>query len=124
MDLSLCSDANIQIFYAIKNSSSLDLNTISTFNDLGVDVFNINDSFFRDLCHPCSIPDNISEDDIVLEDRIKDLYQNYSLCDEGCNYTEFNITNMIVSCDCIWPVKNRMAPMRKQNTFSEKITFP
>ena len=100
LDLSLCNDSNIQIFYSIKDSSSLDLDTISTFQDLGVDIFNINDLFFNDICHPCEIPDTISDDDIVLEDRIKDIYQNYSLCDEGCNYTEFNVTNMLISCDC------------------------
>ena len=41
-----------------------------------------------------------SKNDIVLEDRIKDIYQNYSLCDQGCEYKEFNIENMTISCDC------------------------
>ena len=49
---------------------------ISRFKDLGVDIFNINDSFFNDICHPYSD----SKNDIILEDRIIDIYQNYSLC--------------------------------------------
>ena len=95
LDLSLCDDTNIKIVYAVKNNS-LDLSSISSFNDLGIDIFNINDSFFNDICHPYSD----SKNDIVLKDRIKDIYQNYSLCDSGCTYEEFNYSDMIITCDC------------------------
>ena len=37
---------------------------------------------------------------MILEDRIKYIYQNYSLCDDGCTYNEINTENMTVSCDC------------------------
>ena len=95
MDLSLCNDSNIQIFYALKDNS-LDINYISSFQDSGIDIFNINDSFFNDICHSYSESNN----DVILKDRIKFIYQNYSLCDDGCTYTEINTENMTVSCDC------------------------
>ena len=51
LDLSLCNDSNIQIFHSIKNSSLIDLNSISSFKNIGIDILNINDSFFNDICH-------------------------------------------------------------------------
>ena len=63
---------------------------------MDVDIFNINDSFFNDICFSYSESDN----DIVLEDRIKDIYQNYSLCDKGCTYNGIDLLNKIISCNC------------------------
>ena len=51
----------------------------------------------NNICYPYS---DDSKNDIVLEDRIKDIYQNYSFCDEGCTYNDINTTYMIISCDC------------------------
>ena len=93
LDLSKCT--NIEMFYSVKDDS-LNMSKISDFKDLGVDLFDIYDSFFNDICRPHSEGDN----DVVLEDRIKNLYQNYSLCDEGCEYKGFNIRYKVISCDC------------------------
>ena len=95
LDLSVCNDVEIQIYYSLKDNS-LDIDFISSFKDSGVDIFNINDSFFNDICHPYSD----SNDDLVLEDRIKYIYQNYSLCDGDCIYNEFNIQYNTILCDC------------------------
>ena len=94
LNLSKC-NSNIQILFSL-NNNSLDLNSISDFQNSGIDIFNINDSFFNDICYPHSN----SENDVILKDRIKDIYQNYSLCDEGCNYNAFIIENNSISCDC------------------------
>ena len=96
LNLDLCKDANIQIFYSIKDDILLDIEMINYLKNLGFDVFNINDSFFWDVCQPYSN----SENDLILEDRIKDLYQNYSLCEEGCTYNNISLENMTVLCDC------------------------
>ncbi len=95
LDLSICKDIDIEISYAMKDNS-LDMNSISEFKDKGIDIFNIDDSFFNDICHPYSDSNN----DIVLEDRIKDIYQNYSLCDDGCTYNGLDLINKTISCDC------------------------
>ena len=95
LDLSLCNETNIKIFYAIKNNL-LNISSISAFKDFGVDVFNIKDSFFNDICSPYSD----SKNDMVLKDRIKYIFKNYSLCDEGCIYDEFNIEYNTISCNC------------------------
>ena len=48
LDLSICNDSNIKIFYGIKNNTNLDKSIINSFKDSGVDVFNISDEFFND----------------------------------------------------------------------------
>ena len=35
-----------------------------------------------------------------LGDRIKYLYQNYSLCEIGCTYNNIDIENMNIACNC------------------------
>ena len=37
---------------------------------------------------------------MILEDRIKYLYQNYSLCKSGCTYDYLDIENMNIACNC------------------------
>ena len=96
LDLSLCNNANVQIIYSLKDNSTINISYISSFKDLNIDIFNINDSFFNYICQSYSESNN----DVVLEDRIKDIYQNYSLCEQGCAYKEFIIENMSVLCDC------------------------
>ena len=102
LDLSLCNNTNIKIFYLIKSNTTIDFSFISTFKDLNIDILNINDSFFNDICIPYSDPKN---DDVVLKDRLNDIYQNYLLCEEGCVYKDTNIETMTISCDC--DVKNQ-----------------
>ena len=96
LDLSLCSELNTHIHYAIKNNSKLDISSISEFKENGVDLLNIKDRFFNDLCYSYSD----SENDMILEDRIKYLYQNYSLCESGCTYDYLDIENMNIACNC------------------------
>ena len=67
LDLSLCNDSNIQIFYIIKTNSSFNISFVSSFKDLNIDILNAKDSFFNDICVPYSDDEN----DVVLSDRIK-----------------------------------------------------
>ena len=38
--------------------------------------------------------------DLILEDRIKDIYQDFTLCEEGCYSDKIDINNMLISCQC------------------------
>ena len=96
LNLSICKNANIQVFYSIKNNSQADFESAKYFKQSGIDIFNINDSFFNDICEPYSEYDN----DLILEDRIKDKYQNYSLCEIGCTYEKMDFENMAIICNC------------------------
>ena len=96
LDLSVCKNIETKINYAIKEDSNLDLSKISNYKNLGVDILNINDDFFTNLCYAFSSSNN----DMILEDRIKYIFQNYSLCEEGCSYNSLNIEQRSISCDC------------------------
>ena len=95
LNLSVCNDTDIEIFFLL-NDDTYDFSSYNYFKNSDVNIFNINDSFFNDICHPYSN----SKNDIILEDRIKDIYQNYSLCDQGCKFKEINFDNKTISCDC------------------------
>ena len=96
LDLTLCKDIDTRIHYNIKNNTNLDLSSISNFKSLGFDLLNINDKFFTDLCQSYSDSGN----DMILSDRIKFLYKNYSLCEEGCDYNNIDTENQMIACDC------------------------
>ena len=96
LNLSICNNVNVQVVYSMKNDTNLDISKINSFKDSPVDIFDINDDFFNDVCQPYSDSGN----DLILEDRIKNIYQNFSLCEEGCIYNDISLENMTVSCEC------------------------
>ena len=67
LDLSVCKDIETQIHYFIKDDSNLNLDKVSDYQKMGVDILNINDDFFTNLCYAFSSDNN----DMILEDRIK-----------------------------------------------------
>ena len=97
IDLSICKDDNINIHYKINNGYLLNLERISYFDSLGINIFNRADPFFNDICFPYSENNR----DMVLQDRIKYIYQNYSICDIGCKYEKVEIEANFVLCNCI-----------------------
>ena len=96
LDLSLCFDKDIKIVHSIKSSSLFDSISATAFKELGIDIFNIKDSFFTDVCY--SYHD--SKNDLTLKDRIKAIFQNFSLCEDDCSYDEINLINLTITCDC------------------------
>ena len=96
LDLSKCKNVKIKINYQISNQENLDISTIKYYSDMGIDIFNINENFFQDICYSYSI----NKSDIILKDRVVDIYQNYSLCDNNCTYNNINMTSMEIMCEC------------------------
>ena len=115
LNLSYCKNVKIKINYEIKYQSDLNKTMIDYFSELGIDVFNIEDSFFNDLCYSFTI----SNSDLILKDRVSDIYQNYSLCDNGCDYDNVNLKNMTVSCIC--QVKDEINMEVKEPVLSEIV---
>ena len=96
LDLSLCKNEKIRVYYSINKNSSLDFDLIQYYIEQNINVLNTKDSFFNDICYPYSE----SGDDIILGDRRNDIYQNYSLCDSGCTFNNIDYENMVIACDC------------------------
>ena len=37
---------------------------------------------------------------MILKDRVSDIYQNYSVCENNCDYEKINLNESIVTCKC------------------------
>ena len=88
VDISVYDTIEIPIEYKITDTSLLKLDDVLNFKNMGVDVFNLKDDFFNDICYAYS--DNDTSSDMLLFDRVSDIYRNVSLCGEGCEYQLFN----------------------------------
>jgi len=117
MDLSICKDVTIKIEYEIKDTSMFDIKKISDLKEKGIDVFDIKSDFFNDICY--SYSDGDSGSDMILSDRVSDLYQNYSLCGGGCDYDSFNIEKMSANCNC--EVKQEISAEVEEGNFGSYI---
>ena len=96
LNLTYCKDIQIKVIYKIEEESLINKSMISYYSDIGIDIYDRNDSFFNDICYSNSEFDS----DIILKDRVLDIYQNYSLCDNECTYDQIDIETMSVTCSC------------------------
>ena len=96
LNLSLCNNTNLTVYYILKNEKQEEVDLISYFKKNGVDILDLNDKFFNDVCMPYSN----SENDLTLNDRIRDIYKNYSFCEKNCRLVEINFDEYKATCDC------------------------
>ncbi len=66
-------------------------------DEKGVDIFNSDDTFFSDICIPYTYEKG---NDIILPDRNKDIFQNITLCSNGCTYDNVNYATNKVLYQC------------------------
>ena len=120
LDLSVCRNDKIEINYDISNNTVLNIPLISKFSDLGIDILDSKHEFFIDICYPYS--ENNS--DMILRDRILKIYQNYSICEDLCNYEKINLDSKIITCKCNVKTKaeSSIRPLRFDNIILDLIT--
>ena len=102
LNLKLCGNVKINTYtnFFLQESS---LEQFIQLNESGYDMYNINDSFYQDLCSPFTTKFGT---DILLEDRKNDYYENISLCEGSCIYSKYDYIIHRVKCEC--PVKNEL----------------
>jgi len=94
----ICQD--IKIILEEKISSILDdTSNALFFSEQNVDIFNISNEFYSDICFHFESP---FQKDIVIKDRIQTFYPNVTLCDTGCSYKGLNFTSLTAVCECIF----------------------
>ena len=96
----ICKNETIVVVESL--TSSLDKNdtyyqTQTSLTSQGINIFDINDPFYTDLCYDFENP---LKKDIPLNDRVKYLYPNVSLCDEGCQMDGIDLDTMTALCNC------------------------
>ena len=84
----------------------------------GINVFNLTDPFYTDICFHFDSPIN---KDITLKDRILTFYPNMTLCESGCENKGLNLTDMTALCKCKFNdiINNDLI---KDNVFINSIT--
>ena len=95
------------IFHKI-NLSKIDLNIsmIVQFKELkGIDIFNINDKFFYDVCFKYK---SNAGTDIPISTRVKYIYQNVSFCNYSDGiYLSFEYENQELYIECGYGIYDR-----------------
>ena len=96
----ICKDETIVVkenLTSILNSNDSDYELQTSLATQGINIFDINDPFYTDLCFDF---DNPTNKDIPLSDRIKTVFPNVTLCGEGCQNDGINLEDMTATCNC------------------------
>ena len=99
ISLDICEGLFINVYTPVTLKES----TESLFNRMsgsGYDLFNLNDSFYNDICSTYTTKDGT---DLTLLDRKNLIYDNnanISMCQEGCTLLNYNATLKKANCDC------------------------
>ena len=110
VDLNICENISIIIStYVDLSKTDLNLDNMYYLFTKGFDIFNSSESFYLDVCLHFSSENSSS--DISMEDRKKLFYINIKFCEEGCNYTGFDIDTFKVNCSC--PVKKNTSAIER-----------
>ena len=96
-DLSACKHIPISIISTISKLDKANYDKAKIFSLQGYDIYNLSSEFYTDICTSAHINGN----DIVLKDRIADIYpNNISFCSKGCKLNNINIESKKVNCSC------------------------
>ena len=91
--------------FNIDIKSDGDLSTLEEKYNLGkkinelypdIDTFNSKDNLYTDYCSPLKINDK----NLVIEDRVEELYPHYSLCEHNCTYNRTDFKGQRIYCLC------------------------
>ena len=96
----ICKDEEIEITESVLNqlnNSDIDLDSILYLANQDINIFNLSDAFYTDICYNFKSPNG---KDVPLGDRIKSFYPNITLCDSGCTSKGVNLTTMESICTC------------------------
>ena len=103
LDLEICANEKVTVKIPITETPGVNVNEALDFMEMGVNVYNISDPFFNDIC----IPYSVDGKDTTLADRRKHFYQNVSFCEDGCEFKGVDLTTL--EADCLCEIKTNFA---------------
>ena len=95
LNTSICGIENISYHFDI--DSKVGAIAKYYYDLIGIDVFNTSDSFFNDVCFQFY---DENKNDVILSQRREFIFQNVSLCEEGCDYNGINFDTSSLNCNC------------------------
>ena len=97
LNLSLCENTKINIYSPIKMDYEVYI-LAKYVKEQGYDIFDSSGDFYNDICSTFTSCNNT---DVILNDRRKDFYnKNITLCEDNCQYENFDIEESKVKCLC------------------------
>ena len=96
LNLSVCEKTPIDIYIPIELSDERE-DLYRDLKELGYDLFNEKDSFYTDICSPYKSENGT---DVLLSDRKKDFYNNETLCQANCQYSDYSLETEYLKCEC------------------------
>ena len=99
ISLDVCSDIPISVsvpFDLGENSK----NIYDSLSKSGYNLFDLNDSFYNDICSTYTTEDGT---DLTLSERKNLIYNNnanVSMCQDDCTFQFYNLTTKRAKCDC------------------------
>ena len=100
--MSVCRNLSLTVSSSISKLDIVNYEEAEIFNSQGYDIYNLSSEFYTDKCSPA----NINGNDIVLKDRIEDIYpDNISFCSNGCELKNVEIESKRVNCSCNFDYK-------------------
>ena len=98
IDLSVCKELkNLQVTYPILGNDLSYLETGKKYYKMGIDIFELKDSFFHDICYAFS---DENGKDIILKDRREYIYIFAYLCPLNCEYRKIEYDCRRSVCEC------------------------
>jgi len=118
LDLSMCQASSLSLYMSITLSDKTH-NLYIDLSNSGYDLFNINDSFYTDICTPYKSENGT---DVLLSDRIKDFYSaNETMCQANCQYSEYSFHSQYLKCEC--KIEEEDIDIEDPEKFNIKIIF-
>ena len=96
LDLSICQNSSIDLYFPTLLSEKTQ-NLYDNLQAQGYDLFNINDSFYSDICTKFKSENGT---DVILTDRKNDYYTNETTCQANCQYSNYSSETKYLKCQC------------------------
>ena len=97
LDLSLCNKTTNEVLIQISSLKKVDNKIVKKLSTEGINVFDLKSDFFTDICYQYSSEEG---NDITLEDRVANYFQNMTLCDDNCKFNNINLDSLTANCSC------------------------
>ena len=97
LNLSVCSDVQVDIYVPVILSEEKQ-NLYNELQDLGYDLFDIENVFYQDICTPYK---SANGTDVILSDRVEYYYNNdETQCQPNCEFTGYSFDTLDIKCQC------------------------
>ena len=113
VNISICNNFYGVVKYSLNRKIGIDIDEIREYKRANANLFNITDEFFSKLCKVY----HDLEYDVILEDRIKDLYKKYYVCEEGCYFED--VDEKYVYCQC--KIKQNISLESRKIEFKDEV---